>query len=65
MPSLAPGYWANLVVHHNLPPIPLGTFGQDFGSLLETGMLSDVTFRVQGEALAAHRVVLIAVGVSG
>ena len=41
-------------------PIPPSNMGQQFGKLLESGKGSDVSFEVNGEIFAAHKLVLAA-----
>ncbi|KAG4995902.1 hypothetical protein JHK85_027341 [Glycine max] len=41
-------------------PIPSSNMGQQFGKLLESGKDSDVSFEVNGEIFAAHKLVLAA-----
>ncbi|KAL0887577.1 hypothetical protein Bca101_011560 [Brassica carinata] len=41
-------------------PVPVSNLGQQFGNLLESGKGCDVTFEVDGETFAAHKLVLAA-----
>lgn len=41
-------------------PVPVSDLGHQFGKLLESGKGADVTFDVDGETFAAHKVVLAA-----
>lgn len=39
-------------------PVPVSNLGQQLGNLLESGKGCDVTFEVDGETFAAHKLVL-------
>ncbi|XP_030451690.1 BTB/POZ and MATH domain-containing protein 2-like [Syzygium oleosum] len=41
-------------------PVPPSSIGQDFGKLLDSGKGADVSFEVDGEVFAAHKLVLAA-----
>ncbi|KAI4374314.1 hypothetical protein MLD38_012322 [Melastoma candidum] len=41
-------------------PVPSSNIGKDFGMLLQSGKSSDVSFEVDGEVFAAHKLVLAA-----
>ena len=38
--------------------MPPPSLGKDLAGLLESGEASDITFKVEGEEMAAHRIVL-------
>eukprot|EP00249_Psilotum_nudum_P017134 c26177_g5_i1 orf=211-1521(+) len=41
-------------------PVPESNLGQHFGGLLESGEKTDITFEVDGESFAAHKLILAA-----